>query len=319
MVQETFLKEADKVTIAEIKGYGWKILSDPRKYRSGGGIAILHKPHIILKGNEKVVKYKTFQVMEAILTDCSEEVRFINVYRPPYTKKARFTEAQFLDEFDDYLDQALSKHGLPLITGDFNIHVERPKDHYPSRFLNLLSTHDLVQCVPCVPTHQDGGTLDLVITRERSASSITDIKILPHGTSSDHYLVHFDLDVSLNPYDTQPKILEYRNFSMLDKESFKADLMNSPICSQSFDCSLDEAVSLYNKTLRSLMDKYCPVIKKKIKTRYAPWIDDELRTLRMQRRRAERAWRKNKCPQTKAPYNHLKHKFDALEFIKRCQ
>ena len=101
-IQETFLREGDKAKLAEIREYGWSVLSDPRKHRSGGGIAMLYRNNIQLKANNKVTKYKSFQVMESLLNCSSEIIRLINVYRPPYTKKARHTECTFLEEFDDY-------------------------------------------------------------------------------------------------------------------------------------------------------------------------------------------------------------------------
>ena len=48
LVQETFLREADSAKLQEIKDYGWCIISDPRKHRSGGGIGILYKHDIKL-------------------------------------------------------------------------------------------------------------------------------------------------------------------------------------------------------------------------------------------------------------------------------
>ena len=95
-VQETFLKEADTAKLQEIRDYGWNILSNPRKHRSGGGIAFLYRKDITLKSNNKVTKYKSYQVMEALLSTKCGLIRLINVYRPPYTKKARFTESMFI-------------------------------------------------------------------------------------------------------------------------------------------------------------------------------------------------------------------------------
>ena len=66
-VQETFLRVEDKAKIQEIKNYGWNIISNPRKYRTGGGIAILYKNSIELKCNTNVTKYKSYQVMESLL------------------------------------------------------------------------------------------------------------------------------------------------------------------------------------------------------------------------------------------------------------
>ena len=127
-IQETFLRECDKAKLAEIRDYCWSVLSNPRKHRSGGGIAMLYKNTITLNNKNKVTKYKSFQVMESLLSSSSEMVRLVNVYPPPYTKKASHTECTFLEEFDDYLQTLSTKSGTPVIAGDFNLHVERPDD-----------------------------------------------------------------------------------------------------------------------------------------------------------------------------------------------
>ena len=140
------MKEADTAKLQEIRDYGWEILSDPRKHRSGGGIALLYNKDLKLTPNSKVAKYKSFQVMEAVLETTSGLVRLINIYRPPYTKKAKHTEATFLCEFEQYLCNLSEKPGYPIMAGDFNIHVQRPEDLYPGKFLNLLLQHDSVNC-----------------------------------------------------------------------------------------------------------------------------------------------------------------------------
>ena len=110
-VQETFLKEADTAKLQEIRDYGWDISSNPRKHRSGGGIAFLSRKELMLSSNEKIVKYKSFQVMEAVIQTTTGLIRLVNVYRPPYTKKARYTESTFLEEFEDYICELLAKPG----------------------------------------------------------------------------------------------------------------------------------------------------------------------------------------------------------------
>ena len=93
LVQETFLKEAEKAKLQQIRDYGWNILSNPRKHRSGGGIAVLYRKELILKSNDKVLKPKTFQVMEVILKTTSCLIRLVNIYRPGYGQKARHTRS----------------------------------------------------------------------------------------------------------------------------------------------------------------------------------------------------------------------------------
>ena len=66
-IQETFFRDGNTAKIMEIKELGWNILSDPRKHRGGGGIAMLFRDVLQLKCNSKVTKYKSFQVMESLL------------------------------------------------------------------------------------------------------------------------------------------------------------------------------------------------------------------------------------------------------------
>ena len=52
-----------------------------------------------------------------------------------------------------------------VIAGDFNIHVEKTSDPAGSDFLDLIAIFDCVQNVTLEPTHRDGETIDLVITK----------------------------------------------------------------------------------------------------------------------------------------------------------
>ena len=203
----------------EIKDYGWDVISDPRKHRSGGGKAMLYRDTVQLKSNSKVTKYKSFQVMESLLHSEQDTVRLVNIYRPPYTKKARFTECAFLEEFDEYLKDLSGKPGSPIIAGDFNFHMERPEEHYPKKFYQLLEDHDLYQHVPLEPTHDQGGTLDLVVTNKALRRKLSLFKICPSRTKSDHFLVLFDADIK--PKIPKDKFMTYRNLKIIDAEQFK--------------------------------------------------------------------------------------------------
>jgi len=317
-VQETFLKDYDTAKLQEIRDYGWNVLSNPRKHRSGGGIAILYRNDIKLTSNTKVTKYKTYQVMEAVLSSKSGLIRLVNIYRPPYSQKARHTESMFLEEFENYLGDLSKKPGSPVIAGDFNIHVEKPNELYPRKFLNLLGQYGLVQCVPLVPTHEQGGTLDLVIVNEELSRKTNSFNVIDSGVSSDHYLVNFEISVELElSKGTKPKRISYRNFNTIIIDAFKSDIIGSNLGDQetweSYD--MNAAVEQYQTVLTELMDKHCPVIEKTIKENYKPWIDKDLRCLRRKRRAAERAWRQGKGE--KKTYTNLRNQFTSVEEQKR--
>jgi len=83
----------------------------------------------------------------------------LTVYRPG----SCYVTGTFFEELSTVLE-TLVTHGCPvIISGDFNIHVEDPSDASTLRLMELLSSMDLQQHVT-LPTHQAGGTLDLVIT-----------------------------------------------------------------------------------------------------------------------------------------------------------
>ncbi len=312
------MKHADTAKLQEIKDYGWGVISDPRKHRSGGGIAVIFNKNLRLKTNMKVTKYKSCQVMETLLETNGATLRLVNVYRPPYTKKARYTECCFLEEFSEYLCDLSCKPGTPIIGGDFNIHVERPEDRYPEKFLALLNQYGLQQCVPHVPTHNLGGTLDLLITTEEFRDGLGPISVVESGTSSDHFLVRAEVSASVSPSSDDTRKVSYRDFNKIVVDDFRSDILESDLCKWDVWCtaSIEDAVLLYNKVLWELMDSHCPVIRKTVRGRDRPWMDAELRALQRKRRAAERAWRKGKG--SHEDYVKLRNSFCDLESKKRC-
>ena len=73
-----------------------------------------------------------------------------------------------------------------LIVGDFNIHVDIPRDPNAIRFLDLLSSMGLDQHVD-KPTHTSGHTLDLIITR--NSDTLLPTRPLTDYLFSDHITV----------------------------------------------------------------------------------------------------------------------------------
>ena len=64
-----------------------------------------------------------------------------------------------------------------MVTGDFNIHVERVGDAHSVRLNDIITNFGCVQNVPLVPAQREGGTLDLVITK--SEQSICELSVDP--------------------------------------------------------------------------------------------------------------------------------------------
>ena len=304
LLQETFLKIRDDAKIRELQDHGIGFMSCPRTTgRERGGLAILYNPALKVKVNTKAESYKSFEHMEATLQTEEELLRFIDFYRPPYSKGHRYTEKDFVLELDDNLEHLITQPGVPIIAGDFNMHVEDSENRYANVFKMSLEEVNLVQHVPMIPTHRRGGTLDLIITPEDVKDLVTGVQVLDHGTESDHFLV--EAEISFTPlYESAFKEISFRKFKDIDIEMFKADLKKTGINDGTFNSS-DDAIQALDSTLQKLMDKHCPITKKRVKChgKRSSWYDEELERLKQTRRRAERAWCKSRDPADKLEYN----------------
>ena len=313
-LQETFLTMDDKVKIREVEEYGFKMYSKPRP-RHGGGVAIVYKSNIKLQINNKVKKFKTFEVMETMLQTKGELLRLVNVYRPPYSKKNPYTVNMFLAQFEEYLDSLDDKPATPIIVGDINIHIEKDSLEV-LRYKDLLDSCLLSQHIN-VPTHEAGGTLDHVIASATLDDRIKDIEVTESANLSDHSFVSFTITNCEQQPTPGDRLLVYRNFEDIDVPSFKEDIRQSTLSQPTAFTSVQVANDIYTNVLTTLMDKHCPVKQKKIKPRDQAWFDDSLYASRRIRRKAERKWRKSGDRDDRRDYINLRNEFDKMEYVKK--
>ena len=72
----------------------------------------------------------------------------------------------FLDEFQNLLEIFVPSPSELIISGDFNIHADSDLTIF-QKFSGILENFHLTQHIN-FPTHDDGHTLDLLITRSSS-------------------------------------------------------------------------------------------------------------------------------------------------------
>ena len=327
LLQETYLRKGDDAKIQEMKDRGWEIYSAPRKQRIGGGVAIIYKADLGVK-NCGAKSFKTFESIEATIGNSTELIRLVNIYRPPYSKRAPHTQSQFLAEFKEYQEELDDKVGKTLVMGDFNFHMERPSEFYPKKLQELLEESGLSQLVPIKPTHAHGGTLDLIITSTECKDLCGEVEVISEGTTSDHHLVRVDLKLqSAVTKRRRPGTVWYRDLNDLDLEKMIEDLNQSDLLTaDTSDLGTDALTEKFFKTLLEVFDKHCPMKKRRKKEKYTPWMDEELRTLRKRKRQAERKWRKaskkrqdQDKTRLKAQYVELRSQFQKLETQKRAE
>ena len=126
---------------------------------------------------------------------------------PPPSPTNVLSLAVFLDEFRTYLEHLILTPEPLLLVGDLNFRVDQANDCDARSFLSVLDSFDLIQHV-AGPTHHDGHTLDLVITRASENGIITNCCV--RQRISDHFAVHCNLALAKPPLERKTISLSAR-------------------------------------------------------------------------------------------------------------
>ena len=193
------------------------------------------------------------------------------------------------------------------LIGDFNVHVNDRSDSSACCFHELLDSMSLTQHVN-VPAHDQGHTLDLVITRNSDSfirgAPFTDTLI------SDHLLVVCSLRVAKPPSSVSS--VSFRKIRAVDAAAFNHDIIDSDLFHRPSD-NLEELVLQFHNTLRALLHCHAPVKRKQIRARpSAPWMTDEIRCAKRQKRKVERRWRASKSPTNLALFRSQRNRVTYL-------
>ena len=266
---------------------GYDLWSLPRAgIHCGGGVAfLLKRPYRQLSFNS--FQFKTFEAIATTLQLPSAKLTVYNIYRPPPSNKHKSKFSEFLQEFQDLLSTAMATAHEFIITGDFNIHVDDPKDNNAKNFLSILAATNLHQLVN-FPTHNKGHTLDLVIVSANSSLQPT----IDHTevTSSDHFPIFTSLHIAPPPPQS-PVFTSFRRIASIDTYAFIEDIATSQLITDP-PTSLPELVNAFNSTLHAILDKHAPLITKLVPSHSSNrWFTPALSILKTARRKFEKTWK----------------------------
>jgi hypothetical protein len=298
-ITETWLNGdvTDNKTVGDIKPTGFKFPHIPRIGVKGGGVGLMHRSSLKVHPQKQNVTFESFEYIDLIMNVPGKCFRITVVYRPTPSPENKLTPAMFLRDFQTFLELISSATGESVIIGDFNFHVDDNKDYYAGRFLDLLSSFDLVNHVH-EATHIHGHTLDLVITGATS-NLVSDF----HTTRpniSDHYPIHFKLRCEKPKFER--KEISYRKIKSIDIDTFKQQLSDwEPI--KNPVSALFESVNDYNEVLGEILDTHAPLITRTVTLRSsAPWFSDEIKKARTLKRKLEQKSRQSQLESDKEDY-----------------
>ena len=177
-------------------------------YVNHGGVAIVGPTGIRLT-QLKVGSPQSFEHLCARVSSRGSSCVILLIYRPgssPATSK-------FFEELSTMLESLVSTADPIVVTGDINIRLDRPSDPLSQQFNELIESFGLINSVSG-PTHDLGGSLDVVLTRADLSSPV--VNIIDTGLS-DHSLIKWSTQLHKPPplYVTSSR-RPWRNFQ-LDK------------------------------------------------------------------------------------------------------
>ncbi len=214
--------------------------------------------------------YQSFE-LQLFTLDLNFPLLVALIYHPPKHNR------NFLNEFADFWGEFTQKYEKLLILGDFYVHLCCTGDQmYLEQHVN-------------VPTHQLGHTLDLVLTY---GFTLYDLEVLDNGFS-DHKSVMFSVPWVSNTPKVTKLTLQSRLITSTTSKAFSLDFCDAikSVNVSQCDLSAEELLFRLNSTYMDVLDTVAPVKSSKIKPRYEPWINDNIRPLRQICRRAVHKWK----------------------------
>ena len=162
--------------------------------------------------------------------------------------------SSFFDELSQLLNCVSTRAHPVFLTGDLNIHVECTNDLHASTLVSVLSSYGF-SCRVDSPTHDAGGTLDVLFSRSDLAP--VSVQVSDPGIS-DHYLLTWRVNVN-KPPSVYHSVL-YRKWKCLDKSEFHHALSTSSLCNfESWrDMDPDPLAASFDFTMTSIIDRLLP-------------------------------------------------------------
>lgn len=154
-------------------------------------MAVISQRNFVLKPKNNL-KCNSFESLTLSLTcpnwSNQNAVLFRILYRPPLR-----AYSEFLTEFSEFLSSTVLNCNK-VIVGDFNVYVDVQSDCLNKAFSALIDDIGFTQNVNVsIPTHQDGHTLDLILTY---GVEIHDLNVIPQNPKiSDHCLLTFQFEI----------------------------------------------------------------------------------------------------------------------------
>lgn len=191
--------DSTSVSIQRLRTDGYRVIDrarprirDDTLATNHGGVAVIAEPGICLTAVDIGRHPTTFECVVARVTSKSSSRVVLLVYRPGSVA----VTTEFFIELADVMDRLITFIDPIIVAGDFNVRSKHGAgDPIDRRLHEVLAAHGLTCCVTS-PTHERGGVLDIVATRDDLPPPVVDV--LDIGLS-DHMLLSWSTQLTRPP------------------------------------------------------------------------------------------------------------------------
>ena len=190
---------------------------------------------------------------------------------------------QFIEEFSDYPETLSASSGRLIICGNFNINWLDQNDNIYKKLFSLFESFNLHQHIKNL-THKSDHLLDYMIIEKQLINDVSVSDFI-----FDHCALH--ATIACTRMHPETKKITYRCTKKIDQLS--NDISNIDFKTDCID--VDIVVDNYDAALTSLLDSHAPLKANNVTRRdLQPWMSEEILSVKRDKRKSERTWRKTK-------------------------
>ena len=262
---EIWIRDNDTLTETQICPSGYKAVSIPHPGRTGGGIALIYHDSLQVK-RDTTYSFQTMECTNFNLSLQGKPLHLTIIYRLPASNINTFASERM-----DFIEAHINNKGIPIITGDLNIHMNNPDGADTITFLDILDCLDFTNWIQ-FPTHKSQNTIDLVIS-PRQSSIITSVS--QGCLFSDHYLVIFQIQYT--PTKPVTKMIKFKKLNSINPQAFGRDIKILLDDHNMVGISPGECLKLYRNTLTRVLNTHAQEKTRKAATRSKfTWFNDSI-------------------------------------------
>ena len=292
---ETWLQEeTPQSVIRDLVPDNYSIKHVPRPgTRRGGGVGVIYKSSIDIATLPSMDSFKSFEHLGIKINAKNKDVTIYVIYRPPPSQANGLTEADFQEDWSNFVAGQCVSANPVIIMGDLNVQLDVISRPSTIAFNDVINAAGFTQHVQD-PTHKHGHILDVVITREDDPQ-LTNLQVLDPGicnrhnvTACDHKAIVFHINIR-KPLPTR-RTVTFRRLNRIPPDIFREDLASKITSTGDSD---QTKLTIYHDILNLLVDKHAPSVTKTIVVRNnIPYYTQELYDAKRIKRQHERRWRK---------------------------